>query len=248
MEVILTQKHSIYGKISFISFIGWLVFLVIRIVGFTVSNYSFYKKAPALDTLSTLVNIILILFGAISFIVGLISVFEKDTKKIFPIISVSITSFMLFLIVLMLIQQASLVYYVEKGIVTNYGIFEIPTVTNSDNSITYLYEQRYLKNNTEDIPASKGIRFGFHYVISGEPDDETIPVMKITRYPEPGIRRNNRTVLSDTSYFSVTMNKLRYSGYLFEHDYELISGKWEFEIWYKGKKLLSKKFNVFYQL
>ena len=247
-EEILSIKYSIWGKISFISLILWTFFIVLSIADQAVQNYSFYKEVPQLNTLSTFIVIMMILLGLVCFITGLISVFDKDTKKILPTISLSVIGFMLFLIVLFIIQEASLVYIVKKGVVTNYGIWEIPYKMNHDSSAISLYEQRYLKNNTEDIPASIGTRFGFNYVIDGEPGDEKIQVMKVTKYPEPGLQKKNKLVLADTSYFSVTMNKSRYSGFIFEHDYELLSGKWEFEIWYKEKKLLSKSFNVFYQL
>lgn len=248
MEIKLTSKHSIFGKISFITLIVGLIFFVFRVADLAISNYSFYEKIPLLNSIGTYIDVMLILSGSTSFITGLISLFKKNTEKLLPTISLSITSFMLFIFVLLLIQQSALVYNVDKGIVTNYGIFEIPSKTSIDNSTTYLYEQRYLKKNTEDIPALKGIRFGFNYVIIGEPDGETIQIMKITKYPESGLRKNNRIILSDTTYFAVTLNKLRYSGYLLGHDYELIAGKWEFEFWYKGKILFTKKFNLFYQL
>ncbi|MEJ2614662.1 MAG: DUF3859 domain-containing protein, partial [Ignavibacteriaceae bacterium] len=107
-----------------------------------------------------------------------------------------------------------------------------------------LYNQRVLKNNTNEIPAMIGTRFGFNYVIAGEPDGESVSLKKIIRYPKPGLIFNNKTVLADTFNIDVMLNKINYSGFIFEYNGELIPGIWTFEYFYKGRRILQKEFDV----
>jgi hypothetical protein len=240
----LAPKHSVCGKISFTSLIVCLISITLNFVNTAISDYSFYATIPLLDTLNNFVQIFLYISCLFCFILGIVSMFEKNTKKVLPLISLSITSFLLYLGILSIIQNAATVLNVDKGIVTNYGIFDIP-FTVSNNDTTYDYDQRYLKNNTEDIPAEIGTRFGFNYVITGDPDGGKIKIMKITRYPKPGRRKAGELIATDTTYFSVYMNRVRYSGYVLEYSNELITGNWEFEFWYKGRKILTKIFKLY---
>jgi hypothetical protein len=187
---------------------------------------------------------VLIISALISFLTGVIGAFQKNTKKIFPTISLSITGFILFLFLLILLEEAILQYNVKEGTITNYGVFDIPTVQINNKKTKSLFEKRSLVKNTDEIKASIGTRFGFNYVIDGEPNSKSIRIMKIINYPEPGIMKGGKIIDSDTSYFSVFMNSMKYTGYKFNYDYEIIPGVWEIEIWYNQNKLLSKKFDV----
>jgi hypothetical protein len=240
----MPQKHSLYGKISFVALIVGLVIFIFKLADLSISKYSFYDRIPLLDTLSSCMGVVLIASLGISFLAGLVSMFQKNTNKMLPTISLSVTIAYIFLILLMLVQQATYIYHIEEGIITNYGVFEIPSKKVDSTKTIRLYEERILKANTDEIPASIGTTFGFNYFIRGEPKGESIEIMKITKYPIPGLQRNNKFILSDTIYFSVTLNTLKYSGFSFNRDYELVPGKWEIQMWYKGNKLLFKIFNV----
>ena len=243
----MKQKHSIFSRISFACLIATLIFIVLIVVRFALEKYSVYGRAPAAGKIGPLIVAGFFVFSINSLWTGVVGASQRDTKKILPTISLSILSFILFIVTLIVVNQAAYVYHVQNGVVTNYGIFDIPTTRIDSTRSDYLYEQRFLKANTDKIPALIGTHFGFNYVIPGEPTEEYIRIMKITKYPEPGLQKRGRTVLSDTVYFSVKLNEQTYSGFRFDNDYELIPGKWEFELWYKGNKLLSRSFDVYNQ-
>jgi Domain of unknown function (DUF3859) len=205
----------------------------------------FMEFADKTSTFQTLGGLSFILLALISIVTGIMSLTKKENNKILPTISLSTASFCIYVMLVFILKDTSKVIFVEKGTATNYGIFDIPTQQNDSTKNRYLFDLRYLKENTDSIPALKGTHFGFNYVISGNPKFDYVDIKKVTKYPEPGLKKNNKYIHSDSSIISVSLNDLHYSGFQFEYDYELIPGKWEFEMSYKGSKLFSKAFNVY---
>jgi hypothetical protein len=100
---------------------------------------------------------------------------------------------------------------------------------------------------TNIIPAKIGLRFGMAYEISSVPGpDRTIDVTKIARHPR--ITKPDGTAADGFTYVekqNVQGGKVEgFTGYGFDHDYELVTGDWEFEIQYGGQTMAKQKFTV----
>ncbi len=243
-EFYIMKKHSVWGIISF----GLMIFgALLMALYFTNQDLSKYVYHPALrfpDFMDSILTGGIIFSFLGGFIFSIIALFRKESKKIFPIISLSVTGFILFLAIITQIESLFMNYDVKYGVITNYGIFEIPSTRIENGTEKILYKQRVLKNNTNEIPAMIGTRFGFNYVIAGEPDGEGVSLKKIIEYPKPGLVFNNKTVLADTFNIYVKLNEINYSGFIFEYNEELIPGIWTIEYFYNGRRILLKEFNV----
>jgi hypothetical protein len=238
------KKNSIWGIISIIWMICGFILLTVIIIGMYSEKYIYHYSLNYWNGIVALMSVGLIISCAGCLVTGIIDSFKKDTKKTLSTISISATASVLFLVLFIVLTPSLFSENVAYGVVTNYGIFDIPSIRIHNDVQKTLYAQRVLKSNTNVIPAVMGERFGFNYVIAGEPDGEEVLIKSVIKYPEPGLITGNKTKLADTSSFYVNLNELRYFGYLFEHDNELIPGLWEIEFFYKGRRLLLQKFQV----
>jgi Domain of unknown function (DUF3859) len=100
--------------------------------------------------------------------------------------------------------------------------------------------------NTETVPARIGVEFGLEYRIAGEPEGTEITLEFLVNYPEAGIADPESPMpLRETKYeLAKPIGELLYFGYGFENDWELVPGRWGFEIWHDGRKLAEEHFNV----
>ena len=238
------KKNSVWGIISFGLIILGALLMALYFTNQDLSKYIFH---PALKFPSFMDSILTggIIFAFLGgFIFSIIALLRKDSKKVFPIISLSVTGFILFLAIISQVESLFMNYDVKYGVITNYGIFEIPSTRIENGTEKILYNQRVLKNNTNEIPAKLRTRFGFNYVIAGEPDGEEISLIKIIEYPKPGLIINNKTSVADTFDIYVKLNEINYSGFIFEYKEELIPGIWTFEYYYKGRRILQKEFDI----
>lgn len=103
-----------------------------------------------------------------------------------------------------------------------------------------------LLTSTETIPARLGVRFGFHYTVSGAPQGGQVTVHYVNRFPEPGLKNPDTGVTTHIEEYdsAVLVGATNYKGWSFDHNYELVPGTWTFEIWYGGRKLGEQSFNV----
>jgi hypothetical protein len=238
------KRNSVWGTVSF----GLIIFgALLMALYFTNQDLSKYIYHPALkfpEFVNSVLTggIILSFFGA--FILSIVSLIKNDSKKVFPIMSLSITGFILFLAIISHVESLFMNYDVKYGVITNYGIFEIPSARIENGTEKILYNQRVLRDNTNEIPARLGTRFGFNYIIAGEPDGEVVSLKKIIEYPMPGLIFNNKTVVADTLNIHVKLNEINYSGFIFEHNEELMPGVWTIKYFYKEKRILQKEFNI----
>jgi len=102
-------------------------------------------------------------------------------------------------------------------------------------------------NATNVIPAKLGVRFGMEYEISNIPEpDGPITVTVIKSHP----RMTKPDGSFSQSFKSVEPAFLKSgkihskTGYGFEHNYELVTGDWTFELQYDGKSICIQKFTV----
>lgn len=98
---------------------------------------------------------------------------------------------------------------------------------------------------TKEIPARQGLNFGFEYTINSTPRGGKIPIRSIIRFPEPGLQEpSGKHYLESVEHKSVTIGERSLHGYGFDESWEVLPGKWVFEIWYKEARLIKQTFDV----
>ena len=108
-----------------------------------------------------------------------------------------------------------------------------------------------LNKQTNKIPLKKGRLMAFHFNISELPDlGDSMPLTVIIDHPEfikPDGSKSNQ--MTKESVAKIRNGKaFRAEGYRFDHDYELVEGKWKFTISYLNKILLVHEFETFLPL
>jgi Domain of unknown function (DUF3859) len=142
-----------------------------------------------------------------------------------------------------------------KGKVVSYGIFtvsgkdEIVRSPETPSGVTRIPAGNpLLTAATNRIPAKIGVRFGMWYQVGNvvAPDGE-IEVTKIARHPT--ITKPDGTTSQGFTFIEKARiedgSVLGWTGYGFDHPYELVPGRWEFEMAIKGKTVCKHEFTVF---
>jgi hypothetical protein len=103
-----------------------------------------------------------------------------------------------------------------------------------------------LAEQTANIPARVGMRFGFEYVIKGGPAGDKIDLTY--KYLHPQIT-NPKTNQLFTSQEIVSKNreigKAASITYTLDYEWEAVVGEWTFQVFYEGKKLAEKSFHIY---
>jgi hypothetical protein len=142
-----------------------------------------------------------------------------------------------------------------QGKVTSFGIFRVagkeeiipaPEMPSGLNRIIRT-DDAILVSSTNVIPAKIGVRFGMKYEISNLPGpDGLVVVTEVAKHPR--ITKPDGTTadgFTSVQKYLVHEGKIvGFTGYSFDHDYELAAGSWEFEMQYGGKTVCSQKFIV----
>ena len=118
----------------------------------------------------------------------------------------------------------------------------VPTTASGTHNVVDNIE---LVQRTDHIPAIRGTRFGFRFIIKGSSQGQQIKIVR--RNLVPGLR-NPKTGNIFYSYeyeLAKNIGEETYAGYSFDENWELIPGKWTFQIFYEGRKLAEKTFNVY---
>jgi len=104
-----------------------------------------------------------------------------------------------------------------------------------------------LVQKTDQIPAVKGQLFGFKFRVSGL--DDMLSTQLVLNVTHPEIKRGNGSVATNYSYpilldvkDGVIENQ---AGYSMDHEYEVVTGEWTFELWYYKQKILSQTFHTY---
>ena len=102
--------------------------------------------------------------------------------------------------------------------------------------------------STNRIPAKIGVRFGMVYeLVNVAAPDGQIKVTKIARHPK--ITKPDGSSSEGFTFLEPQLVKdgrvVGWTGYGFDHDYELAVGDWEFEMRLEGKTVAKQKFTVF---
>jgi hypothetical protein len=153
----------------------------------------------------------------------------------------------LFLIVLPVMAHAQQVT-VTGGEVTEVGIYtaKVLQVTSTTNVIDETLEGLdgfTLLQSTTNIPARLGTRFGFRYRILGQPKNAPVMLRMVGVHPPFTNPKTGKTASRDEYQLQSWIGDT-YTCYILDEDWELIPGKWTFEVWHEDKKLCEQSFMV----
>ena len=142
-----------------------------------------------------------------------------------------------------------------QGKVTNYGLLrfsdreEIIRTPETPSGITRVTAGTPIfVVTTNQIPAKIGVRFGFKYEIANVPaPDGVVEITKIVKHPV--ITKPDGTTAKGFTFVEkqpVTGGRVvAWTGYGLDHDYELVTGDWEFEMQFAGQTVCKQKFTVY---
>jgi hypothetical protein len=128
----------------------------------------------------------------------------------------------------------------EVGIYTARVVktYEVPSVAGGTN---HWLDSFTLVQATTNVPARLGTRFGFRYTIRGTPSNAPIVLMMVGEHPPYKNPRTGKTGTRD-GYELESWIGQTYTSYSLDEEWELIPGKFKFEVWHKGKKLCEQSF------
>lgn len=96
---------------------------------------------------------------------------------------------------------------------------------------------------TTNIPARIGTRFGFRYTIRGTPSNAPIVLTMVGEHPPYKNPTSTKTQTRDEYELQSWIGQT-YTSYSFDEEWELIPGKFKFEVWHEGKKLCEQSFAI----
>lgn len=105
--------------------------------------------------------------------------------------------------------------------------------------------QMHFLEETYKIPAVLGTRFGFTYTINGMPKQSVVPIKIIKRHPGLKDPEKGQEVVSQEYVTQQKIGEVCGTGYGFDHSWELVPGKWTFEISYEDNILVDISFDVY---
>jgi hypothetical protein len=100
---------------------------------------------------------------------------------------------------------------------------------------------------TNMVPACRGVGFGYVFRPVGAPDGQGVTVRSVWQLPEPGLKNpdTGKTYRQSISDFQTPIGELKFRGYTFDHDWELVPGEWILEIWQGDRRLAGKAFTIY---
>lgn len=133
--------------------------------------------------------------------------------------------------------------------IVEYGIYkaELIRVEIKDNggAGTVSDSKNYsLVKQTVKIPVTINTRFGFFYIVKGRPKGESINLTIRVLYPGIKNPKDNKIYYSEDFNLQAEILQKTYFGWHFYSEWELVPGEWNFQLFYKNRKLAEKKFYV----
>jgi len=137
----------------------------------------------------------------------------------------------------------------QRASIAEYGVFEARSGKNvkaSETSLKYLValDDIRLVEQTESVVATKGVRFGIRYRIEGRQDVDPVVVTIKLRHPaitDPTTKTSSTVELWQQR---PKVDGLTYAGFTMDSEWEMVPGKWTFEIWGGDAKLAEQTFSV----
>jgi len=116
----------------------------------------------------------------------------------------------------------------------------------ADGIIQHQVSNFVLLDATTRVPARQGVRFGIQLRVSGVPASGLVELRRILRYPPPGaqIPSHSAPLPYDEVELQCTAVEECMTGYGLDQPWEMIPGKWRFEIWSGDRLLAEQSFTV----
>src|SRR6185295_14205561 len=91
---------------------------------------------------------------------------------------------------------------------------------------------------TRSIPMKLGTQFGMKYIVAGEPQGSRARIKIVILFPQKGLRNpaNPKTFYRQEYEVWKTIGEETYTGYGFDHDWELVPGPWIYQVWDGNRK------------
>ena len=142
----------------------------------------------------------------------------------------------------------------EKAEKTAYGILKSVThevvsqTPETPPGLTRYAASVEVVTQTNRIPPSLGVRFCFTYLIHGLPPASKVGLNKIVKHPP--IRKLDGSTSEGFPFLEKYTTSpqgtiMNFTGYGFDHPYELATDDWDVALWYGELKLIEHTFQVF---
>lgn len=104
-----------------------------------------------------------------------------------------------------------------------------------------------LLSSSATILGKVGTNFGIQYMPEGEPKAASVELKIVIVFPSQGLRNpNTQATIQQTNFVARSLIGLTaFSGYQFDHDWEVVPGRWTFEIWHGERLLVEQHFCVY---
>jgi len=134
------------------------------------------------------------------------------------------------------IQRAGILKFVTSSLVESRGI---PGGKEKKGLVIEITQE------TDRIPANRGVTFGFQYEVDSKVAIESVS-LDIRLKPPPLIDPSSGRAVSEINYHRIARtNRSNFTGYGLDYDWELVPGRWVFQILYKGDILAEQAFEVY---
>ncbi len=98
---------------------------------------------------------------------------------------------------------------------------------------------------TTSVPLQRHVQFGFRYHIKGAPEGTTVSIREVNLFPAPGLRPPGKAaVLASPEVKNLKIGVTTYTGYGIDETWEMVPGKWTFQIWVGNRKMAEQSFTV----
>ncbi len=131
------------------------------------------------------------------------------------------------------------------NVVTDEKVERAPGTTSGERRTA---ERAFVGEQTEKIPARLGVRFGFEYRLTGLPKDEVVVLRKVLVHPlikTPDGKEKRGYAVNLKRQTTEEGTRWGFTGYGFDHEFELVPGDWKIELWFKDVKLTEQVFKVY---
>ena len=116
----------------------------------------------------------------------------------------------------------------------------------SPTGLKNMVKKIFLVDETTDIPATLGTRFGIRFVVNGSPSNDIVHITKVVILPKKGLKVPNEEnrIFKYERQMKTKIGLSEFTGYTFDNEWETIPGKWTIQLWYDGTKMAEKGFTV----
>ncbi len=139
-------------------------------------------------------------------------------------------------------QQLTGIEIVEHGI---YTTDVTKSRTEANGVVSQTVTNARLALSTTTVPLQRHVEFGFRYHLTGAPDGGSVQLRKIVVFPLGGLTPPGKpTLTQDAQTLDRTIGETRYAGYSLDEPFEMLLGKWTFQLWWGNRKLAEQSFTV----